>query len=470
MLLFFILGYLALNLLVGWWASRRVNNTEDFVLAGRRLPLLLASMVTFATWFGSETMMGAPAEFINGGIMGVIEEPFGAGLCLILVGVFYARIFYRLNIITFCDFFRVRFGKSAEYLSAVMMIPSYFGWIAAQMIAMGVVLKAIVGLDLVVGITVSATLVMIYTMMGGMWSVSITDFMHNILLIFGLIVLIIILLTEVGGIKNVIDQTPKGFFRPIPIEFTPLSTAEYFAAWINVGLGSIPQQDIFQRVMASRNEKTAVRSSVIAGFMYLTIAFLPLFIALIAKDLHPELMQGDQRMIIPNMVLQYTNPAIQVLFFGALVSAILSTTSGAILAPAAVIGENLVKPLFPKLTDKQLLLVIRLSVVFVTLICIWMATFRQNIYELVGESSAVSLVSLFIPLTLGLRWKRANLTGCLVSMLLGMAVWLVCYNVETEFPAILYGLLAGLIGMVAGSWLTKSPSLEQYEAIRNRIE
>ncbi len=114
MLIASICLYLLLNLGVGLWASRRIKNTEDFVLAGRRLPLLLASMVTFATWFGSETMMGAPAEFINGGIMGVIEEPFGAGLCLILVGVFYARIFYRLNIITFCDFFRVRFGKSAN--------------------------------------------------------------------------------------------------------------------------------------------------------------------------------------------------------------------------------------------------------------------------------------------------------------------------------------------------------------------
>lgn len=110
MLLLFILGYLSLNLLVGWWSSRLVHNTEDFVLAGRQLPLMLASMVTFATWFGSETMMGAPSEFINGGILGVIEEPFGAALCLILVGLFYARIFYRLNIITFCDFFGYDLG------------------------------------------------------------------------------------------------------------------------------------------------------------------------------------------------------------------------------------------------------------------------------------------------------------------------------------------------------------------------
>ncbi|TAH12527.1 MAG: sodium:solute symporter, partial [Runella slithyformis] len=145
MLIFCIIVYLLLNLAVGFWASRRVKNTEDFVLAGRRLPLALATMVTFATWFGSETMMGAPAHFIEGGILSVIEEPFGAALCLILVGVFFARTFYKWNIITFCDFFLIRFGKKAEFLSAVMIIPSYFGWIAAQFVAMGVVGQVIFG-------------------------------------------------------------------------------------------------------------------------------------------------------------------------------------------------------------------------------------------------------------------------------------------------------------------------------------
>ena len=94
MLIFSILLYLVLNLLIGWWASKRVHNTIDFVLAGRHLGIGLASMVTFATWFGSETLTGAPAEFLHGGLLAVIEEPFGAALCLILVGIFYARTFY----------------------------------------------------------------------------------------------------------------------------------------------------------------------------------------------------------------------------------------------------------------------------------------------------------------------------------------------------------------------------------------
>ncbi len=453
MLIGFILAYLSINLFVGWWASRKIVNTEDFVLAGRGLSLGLSAMVTFATWFGSETMMGAPSEFIEHGIAGVIEEPFGAALCLILVGLFYARTFYRLNILTFCDYFKIRFGATAELVSAVVMIPSYFGWIAAQLIAMGTVLEVIMGWPLQTGIWLSALLVMTYTLMGGMWSVSVTDFFHNIVLIIGLVILFFVLEEKIGGITPVLNQSPKGFFSFAPPSFSGLGIAQYITAWITVGLGSIPQQDIFQRVMASKNENTAVRASVLAGFLYISVALLPLFIALMAKYLHPELMQSDNRMLIPNLVMKHTNIFLQILFFGALISAVLSTTSGAILAPASVLGENIIKPFFPKLADKQLLLIIRIAVVLVTFASIWMASSRQDIFALVGESSAFSLVSLFVPLTVGLYWKKANATGCIASMLLGLGSWAMCnFIYETAFPASLIGLLVSLGSMIMGSF------------------
>ncbi len=469
MLIFAICFYLLINLGVGLWASKRIHNTEDFVLAGRRLPMALATMVTFATWFGSETMMGSPSHFLEGGFLSVIEEPFGAALCLVLVGVFFARTFYRWNIITFCDFFLIRFGKTAEFVSAAMIIPSYFGWIAAQFVAMGIVGQVIFGLPLATGIWVGACMVMVYTLTGGMWSISITDFLHNIILIIGLVVLAVILFTKTGGIEPVLAQQPEGFFRMVPKEHSLQSYAEYLAAWITIGLGSIPQQDIFQRVMASKDADTALKSSIWAGVLYLTVALLPLFIALASKSLYPQLMQGDTKMIIPNMVLQHAPMWIQILFFGALISALLSTSSGAILAPAAVLGENLVKPYFPKLPDAKLLLVIRGGVVLVTLSSIWMARSRQDIFELVGESSAFSLVSLFIPLTFGLYWKRANKAGCLASMILGLGVWMGCEFVwETTFPSLLYGTVASLLGMLVGSWLTPpqpmlSPTLKKLD-------
>ncbi len=137
--------YLLSNVAVGAWAARRVTTSQDFVLAGRRLPLVLAASVTFATWFGSETIMGAPAMFVEGGVPAIIEEPFGSALCLFLVGAFFARPLYRLRITTFCDYFRIRFGRPAELLSAILIIPSYFSWIAAQLVAIGIVLNVVTG-------------------------------------------------------------------------------------------------------------------------------------------------------------------------------------------------------------------------------------------------------------------------------------------------------------------------------------
>lgn len=450
MLLFFISLYLLSNVAVGAWAARRVTTSQDFVLAGRGLPLFLAASVTFATWFGSETIMGAPAIFVEGGFLAVIEEPFGSALCLFLVGAFFARPLYRLNITTFSDYFRIRFGRSAELLSAIIVIPSYFSWIAAQLVAIGIVLSVVTDVPREYCIIASAAIVMIYTLLGGMWSISVTDFFHNLIIILALAVLGVMLWQEVGGWETIEKRTPAGFFRLLPNP-TSKDWLAYVAAWMTIGLGSIPQQDVFQRVMAAKTEQISVRASYLASGMYLTIAMLPLFIALSAKLLHPDLPK-DNQLIIPNMVMRHGSLPLQVLFFGAVTSAILSVSSGAILAPATVFGENVMKFFWPSISDKALLKTIRWAVVVITVACVLMSTTRDtNIFDLVGESSAFSLVSLFIPLAAGIYWKRANLLGCLCAMIIGLGVWVFCLWQATDISPMLWGLLASAVSMVIGS-------------------
>lgn len=454
MLAICILLYLGMNLVVGFWASKKIHTSHDFILAGQRLPLTLAASATFATWFGSESIMGAPAEFLQHGVLGIIEEPFGAALCLLLIGLFFARRFYRMNIITFCDFFRLRFGRRAELASALLMIPSYFSWIAAQLVAMGIVLKIVLGWELLPCILMSSTIVVIYTNLGGMWSISVTDFFQTIMIIVGLVVIAYVMFTKIDHPSTLTSELPANFF-----DFLPPATTHgwltYLTAWITIGLGSIPQQDVFQRVMSAKNEDTAVKSAYLASFLYVTIALLPLFIALCGKVLYPELAKEDLQMLIPNLILLHTSLPIQILFFGALVSAILSTTSSAIMAPATVMGENIVKFFIPSLSDKQLLLVIRTSIVVITAICIKIANSGQSIFDLVAESSAFSLVSLFIPLTGGMFCPWATARGCLLSMFIGLITWLVCLQIKTTYPPLLYGLAASIAGMVVGSLFTK---------------
>ncbi|MEN9959204.1 MAG: hypothetical protein RLZZ474_1448 [Bacteroidota bacterium] len=452
MLVGFVIFYLVLNLAVGWFASTKVRTTTDFVLAGRTLSFGLATMVTFATWFGSETMLGAPREFVHGGLYAVIEEPFGAALGLFIVGAIYARKLYPLPVLTFSDFFRIRFGALSEKISALVMIPSYFGWISAQLVALGLTLHLLLPISTEMGIVIGSLLVMTYTLMGGMWSISITDFLHNIILIVGLLILAYLLLDKIPDWGVFIDQQPQGFFRFTPQTNTWVEWLQYIGAWMVIGLGSIPQQDIFQRVMSAKSSPIAAKASIAAGTMYLTIAMLPLLIGLIGVRLYPSLL-ADDTLLIPHLVMRFMPYGIQILFLGALLSALLSTTSGAILAPASVLGENLWKPLLKHPSDKKVLGIIRLSVVFITLACIWMAVSRQNIFELVGEASAFSLVSLFIPLNAGLWWKKANAMGSHLSMLLGLCIWAYFHFVQpSEIPAIWFGLLASVFGLLVGTY------------------
>ena len=443
-----------LTLAIGYWASKRVKGTDDYMLAGRSLPLALSSAALFATWFGSETVFGASSEFLQGGLYAVIEDPFGAALCLVLFGLFITRKLYAMKLLTLGDFFRVRFGKRVELIAGLFIVPPYLGYIAAQLVAMGLILNVVVGMETWQGVVISAFVVTFYTYIGGMWAISITDFIQGILIVVGMLVLAVVLSNQAGGVGEVLSQVPDRDLKFFP-EPKSKEIIAYLAAWSVLGLGSIPSQDVFQRVMSSGSEKIAVRSCFVAAGLYLTIAIIPLFISLCTKLLYPNELLGDTQLALPRMVMQHTAMPIQILFFGSLLSAIMSTTSSAILAPAAIFSENIIKPLLStKLTDKRLLLITRLSVLFFSLLATIMACVRQDIYELVGESSVFSLVSTFAPMILGLYWKRATAAGAIASMATGLATWFYFNSVESDVPALVPGTLVSLFAMVVVSLLT----------------
>lgn len=457
MLLFFIIAYLVLTILVGVWASKRVKTSGDFMLAGRSLPLALSAAALFATWFGSETVFGASSQFLEGGLYAVIEDPFGAALCLFLFGHFFTRKLYKLQLLTLGDYFKVRFGKRAELVASVFLAPPYAGYVAGQLVAMALILNVVTGMEVWQGVIACAVVVTIYTYIGGMWAISVTDFIQGILIIVGLIVLSVILANKAGGAGVVFEGVSPDTFKFLPSPDTK-SIVAYLAAWSVLGLGSIPSQDVFQRAMSSKSANTAVYACYLGAFLYLTFAMLPLFISLCTKHLYPDQITGDTQLVLPTMVLTHTNIFVQIVFFGSLISAIMSTTSSALLAPASICAENIVKPLMKgAMSDQQLLLVTRVSVLVFSIVASVMACIRSNIYELVSESSILSLVSLFIPLTMGLHWRRANARGAILSMVTGMCAWFIFEQFESDIPSLVPATMLSLFAMVAGSlWPVRS--------------
>jgi SSS family transporter len=458
-----IVIYLCITIAVGAWASKLVKSSDDFVLAGRSLPLFLSASALFATWFGSETIFGASSVFLEEGLLGVVEDPFGGALCLILFGMFYLRPMYQMGVLTIGDVFRKIFGRRVEFFATVFMVPIYFGYVAAQFVALSLIFGTVTDLTLNEGIVISAGIVVIYTFLGGMWAVSITDFIQTTMIVIGLIVVSVMISQEAGGVGEILAQAPEGTFRFYP-EPTINAWVNYLGAWIILGLGSIPSQDIYQRVMSSKSEKVAVQSTYLAGGFYLTLGLLPLFIALGAKVLYPELYLENKQMLLPSMVLAHGGIVVQIIFFGALISAIMSTASSGLLAPAALISENLVRPLFnQKLKDKNLLWILRINVLLVALVATYMASRDSNIYELVAGASILLLVSLFAPLTAGLYWKKASRLGAILSMVIGMITYLVCDELEFEIQSHIYGLLASIFAMILGSFLFPDKNSKQDE-------
>ncbi len=461
MLLTLVAVYLLLTIAIGLVAARRVKNTTDFAIAGRNLPLFMIVTTTFATWFGSETVLGIPAKFIDGGLHGVVEDPFGAGTCLILVGLFFAGKLYRMTLLTISDYYRERYGRIVEVACSVIIMISYLGWVSAQVTALGLVFNVLSAglISLPVGMTIGVASILAYTLFGGMWSVAVTDFIQMIILVVGLAVIAVFAGNMAGGAGKVVSfAMSRDLFRFWP-EPSFKDMVFFFAAAITIMLGSIPQQDVFQRVMSADSVASATRGPVIGGIAYILFAFVPMFLVASALLIMPEqaaqLLKEDPQKVLPTLVLEKMPFVMQVLFFGALLSAIKSTASATLLAPSVTFTENIWRQFRPAGTDRENLRTMRITVLVFSASVLAYAIRMQGtpIYELVSGAYQVPLVGAFVPLVSGLYWKRATTQGAIAAVASGIGVWLVFLATPwgEAFPAQLAGVLAAALGMVAGS-------------------
>lgn len=463
MLNVFVGLYVLLSIGIGVYAAKRVHSSTDYIVAGRRLPLHITTATVFATWFGSETVLGTSSTFIQEGLHGIVADPFGASLCLILVGVFFARHLYRKNLITIGDFFKQKYGRAVELATSVAIMLSYLGWVSAQMIALGLVFNVLSHGEISqnTGIVIGAAIVMAYTIYGGMWSVALTDFMQMIIIVLGMLYVGYVVTGEInGGTMAVIEhaaQADKFNFWPEP---TLAGILAFVGAFVTLALGSIPQQDVFQRVMSAKDENTAVRGAVLGGSLYFVFAFVPIFLAysafLIDEQMTTSLLEKDSQLVLPTLVLQHTPLLAQVMFFGALLAAIMSTASGTLLAPSTIFTENILRPLLGKVSDTRFLWIIRAVVlIFGCFVTLFALNSNSSIFEMVENAYKVTLVVAFVPLAAGVYWSRASTQGAVFSMTFGLVVWVFLEATAPEglWPPQLAGLLAAIVGMVVGALL-----------------
>ncbi len=462
MLIWFVVLYIAISVGIGLYASRRVKNSADFVVAGRHLPLAFIVATVFATWFGSETVLGIPAKFMNEGLKGVVADPFGSSMCLILVGLFFARPLYRMKLLTIGDYYRARYDRPVELATSICIVLSYLGWVSAQITALGLVFSVLTNGAIAPwqGMVLGTGIVLIYTLAGGMFSVAFTDLFQMCVILVGMLYIAFVVSGIAGGANVVIAHAQAaGKFEFWPA-LQPRDVIAFIAAWITMGFGSIPQQDVFQRISAAKDERTAGRGSVIGGCVYFVFAFIPMFLAYSAITIDPALVEkhisSDSQYILPTLILTHTPFIAQVIFFGALLSAIMSCSAATLLAPSAMFAENILRPFLPNLPDRQFLRMLRFVVfVFACSVLAFALVSNSTIYAMVESAYKVTLVAAFTPLAFGLYWKRATSQGAILAITLGLATWIACELLAPEalLPPQFAGWLASMFGMIAGSLL-----------------
>ncbi len=448
--------YLACMLGIGLYASRRVGSSEDFIVAGKRLSLPLCTATLAATWFGGGICIGAASAAYKGGFLAVIADPFGAALCLFVAGFFYVRILRRMGLMTIASLFTSRFDKRAGLLASLCTIPAYIGWVASLMVAFGRILQSLTGMEPTTGIFIAAAIVLVYTFAGGMWAVTLTDFIQVLVLTVGLLVLAPILLSDMGGWESLAAQIPSERFHLYPREAGASEWFAYARDWLVIGLGNLAGQDLIQRSLSSRDEKVAYRSAYLAGLLYITVGLIPVFLGLAGSVILPNLADPD--LVMMELALKYLPEAALVLFVGALVSALLSSADSALLAPASVLGWDMLRYVKPDISEETTLKVSRISVVVFGLFALWLALDKTSVYDLMVDSWSVLLATLFVPLTGGIWWSKGNGPGCLASIGVGFVSWQVFLVIAPELPADLLAVPFAALSFVVVSLLTAKTS------------
>jgi solute:Na+ symporter, SSS family len=479
-LLWFVILYLMVSVGIGLVAATRVHNAKDYAVAGHSLPFPVVMATVFATWFGAESIFGISATFLKDGLGGLVADPFGSSLCLILAGVLFSRYLYKLNILTLGDFYRMRFNRTVEVLTTICIVVSYLGWVAAQVKALGLLFSSVSqgAVNEQTGMLLGSALVLTYTVFGGMFSVAILDFVQMIVMLGGLLFVAYLVAGRVdGGVATVIDNAAaQGKFEFFPKGGDPWLWLTFIGTGVTMMFGSIPQQDVFQRVTSAKSAKIALWGSLAGATLYFTFTFVPMFIAYAATLIDPAVFgamtEKNAELIVPTMVMKYTPLTAQILFYGAVLSAIMSTASATLLAPSVTFAENVIRGYYPHMGDHQFLRVMRSCLVaFAGLVLVFALNSGLSIFKMVESAYKITLAGAFVPLVFGILWKRATTQGALAATFGGVVAWLLVEvlissgNAEgtgsyayalggpNGVPPQLIGLAVSTMGMVLGSLL-----------------
>jgi solute:Na+ symporter, SSS family len=453
-------AYFAVIFGVGIYATRFVRDSTDFLLAGRRLGLLLAAAALAATHFGGGFVVGTGSWGYTYGLSGMAYA-VGAGLSLLVLAVVAARRMRRLGLVTVPDYLELRYGsRLVRLLGAVLSLAAIIGILGAQVWASQGALS-ILGIDPTVAAVAATLLFIIYTAASGLWGVTLTDAVQLLIIFIGVPLAAVLGLREAGGFAGIraslagaeLDVTTQAFFHPLGA-----GTVLVIATILPTMMYTLIGQDFYQRLFAARDAKVAVRAALLAGGVLIAYAAFPALAGMAARGIFGAGIDPAQAIpLLVTHVLPVWSGAIVV---GAILGAIMSTADSLLIAGTSHLTNDIyVKLIRPAAAEdtRRLLLISRLGTVAIGLLALALALSVREIIGLLLLSYTMYAAGVFVPVVLGLYWRGGTAAGAIAGIIGGAAAGVAVARGWVTLPVvpdIVAGAAVSLVLYVAVSRVT----------------
>jgi SSS family solute:Na+ symporter len=429
----FLIALLALYVLallaIGRRSAKKITSADDYLLAGRSVPLGLSTLSLLGTWFGSSAILGATRNTYELGLSGNILEPFACAATLAFTGLVFAGPLWRRQVATVADLFRERMGTSAEWISCWIQVPTFFCWIGAQYLSIGALLETYLGIETWIGVAASSIFVLLILWSGGMWAVTWTNSFLVALSITSVVILLLGTASTLGqgnvltGIRAVYEQTPRDQLSIFP-EMRWSSILGVVGVFLTGLLGNVPGQDLQQRVLSSRSPKVAKWSCVIASVLYLAVGLIPIFVGLAARlHLSDHISQDDVNgdRVLPIAASYFLSEPFVILLIVGLISVNLAVATSSTISQTTILSNNILGRWQPNrvgnaFREKGCMIAVSLGALAA-------AFSGESVMGLLEISLVIVMVALFVPMCMCLFVPSIAPWSGVASMLVGVLVW-----------------------------------------------
>lgn len=442
--------YLLIQIGIGVWAGKTVKTETDFLLGGRSLGMFLATFTIFATWFGAEASIGSAGSVYMDGLTGARVEPFGYTFALLLCALLLAKKLRERAYMTLADFFADRFGYRIEKAAVFILVPSTLTWTAAQILAFGHLLTAVLGLPVNICLAIAVAVVVFYSSFGGFMGSVYTDLLQALVLIVGMLALLFFSLPYLheNSLQTLLSNSAASMIH----NDGGKSVLFRLDSWAIPILGSLTSQELISRLLAAKSPQIAKWASIFAAILYFAVGLIPVFLGLAGQNFPIQITQPDE--YLPQLAKIVLPGFLYVLFSAAMISAILSTADSSLITITGLVTHNLLHKWVENLSETKKVWLGRIVLILCGLAVLQLAMRADKIYDLLLLASSLGTAGILILTLMGLWSSIGNELSAFACLSTGLIcpVLFSWWDIEAPF---LLTIFICLITYITLALLTK---------------